>query len=192
MGKEMNRAELNAKRDAAKMKAIEDRKTYYALIQNDSISEIFSNVASNKDLADAFDGLHGDNSHIIDVGKRQNTDKGDVIVSNEGGYDLVIDIGEIAQDEKIDLKKAEEEAHKFKEDEFPIEDEHDQEDANDEVDDDPNAIKIPEGAGECIAVRDIGATVRDGPDVENSEVIYKIRQHKKMYFDKIVIVNPKD
>ena len=190
--KEMNRAELNAKRDAAKMKAIEDRKTYYALIQNDSISEIFSNVASNKDMADAFDGLHGDNSHIIDIGKRQNTDKGDVIVSNEGGYDLVIDIGEIAQDEKIDLKKAEEEAHKFKEDEFPIEDEHDQEDANDEVDDDPNAIKIPEGAGECIAVRDIGATVRDGPDVENSEVIYKIRQHKKMYFDKIVIVNPKD
>merc|ERR1711871_1882027 len=172
--KEASRAELNAKRDAEKMKAIEDRKTYYALIQNDSISEMFSNIASNKDMANSFEGLHNDNSHIIDVGKRQNTDTRNVLESKEGGYELVIDIDDVTQDEKLDLEKAEEEAHKLKEDA------------------DPNAIKIPEGAGECIAVRDIGATVRDGPDIENSEVIYKIRQHKKVYFDKIVVVKPKD
>jgi len=61
-----------------KLQAIEDRLKYYAMIQNDNISELFQNVSSNPEMSAKFSGLHGDHSEIIDVTKRKNVTKDDV------------------------------------------------------------------------------------------------------------------
>merc|ERR1711871_1701773 len=155
------------------------------MIQNDGITEIFQHVASNPDMAKSFQGITGDNAHIIDVAKRQETRSRDVIESKEGGYDLIIDVKGVEQDDALDLTKAEE-ATKDAEDFDAIKSEMGKQTDAEKDGTEPDSQGIPKGAGKCIAVRRDGATVRDGPDIDNSNEIMKIRQNKTVYYDKRV------
>jgi len=174
------------------MKAIEDRLKYYKMIQNDGISDLFNTIASNPEMSTKFKGLHEDNSEIVDVTKRQTTDIKEE-VSIKGGYKLEINIGGIdpLTPRELQPMKAGEAAEADHPSQRALQSRGRPRPEDEEAARGPPE-GVPTGCGTARAVRRDGATVRAGIDVDSSEIVYKVRQNKLLYFDERVVSKPTD
>jgi hypothetical protein len=169
--KEEKREAAAALRNEAKLKAIEDRLKYYAMIQNDGITKLFHAVASNPDMATKFTGLHGDNTEVRDMNERMNTSGHLELVQEGPKYDLVISVGGIdpltprdaTQDFSVNpLPEGKARPLKKSGDEV----------LEDDIESDTIANSgIPVGCGVAMAVRKDGANVREDIEIEHSSIV---------------------